>query len=187
MTKSGREIVEIFEAFDLTGTAWSAAQLTGCDAKTVTRYVAVREAGGDPLGRAARPRLIGAFMTKIEELVDRSKGKIRADVAHRKITAMGYRGSERSTRRAVAEVKEAWRAGRRRRYRPWSRSRDVAAAGLGRWPADRRVEDPAVLGVAGLVAVPGGDPRLGPAARHADLVPGPGAAAGSLGHCILKA
>ena len=58
-------------------------------------------------------------MPKIEELVDRSKGKIRADVAHRKITAMGYRGSERSTRRAVAEVKAAWRAGRRRRYRPW--------------------------------------------------------------------
>ena len=28
-------------------------------------------------------------------------------------------GSERSTRRAVAEVKEAWHAGRRRQYRPW--------------------------------------------------------------------
>jgi transposase len=119
MTKSGREIMEIFEAFDLTGTAWSAAQLTGCDAKTVTRYVAVRDAGGDPLARAARPRLIDGFMPKIEELVDRSRGKIRADVAHRKITAMGYRGSERPARRAVAEVKEAWRAGRRRRYRPW--------------------------------------------------------------------
>jgi transposase len=119
MTKSGREIVEIFEAFDLTGTAWSAAQLTGCDAKTVARYVAVRDAGGDPLATAVRPRLIDAFMPKVEELVDRSKGKIRADVAHRKITAMGYRGSERSARRAVAEVKQAWRAGRRRRYRPW--------------------------------------------------------------------
>jgi transposase len=119
VTKSGREIMEIFEAFDLTGTAWSAAQLTGCDAKTVARYVAVREAGGDPLARTARPRLIDAFMPKIEELVDRSKGKIRADVAYRKITAMGYRGSQRSTRRAVAEVKAAWRAGRRRRYRPW--------------------------------------------------------------------
>jgi len=119
MTKSGREIMEIFEAFDLTGTAWSAAQLTGCDAKTVARYVAARETGGDPLARAVRPRLIDPFMPKIEELVDRSKGKIRADVAHRKITAMGYGGSERSTRRAVAEVKEAWQAGRRRRYRPW--------------------------------------------------------------------
>ena len=119
MTKSGREIVEIFEAFDLTGTAWSAAQLTGCDAKTVARYVAIRDAGADPLAKAVRPRMIDAFMAKVEELVDRSKGKIRADVVHRKITAMGYRGSERSTRRAVAEVKGAWRAGRRRRYRPW--------------------------------------------------------------------
>ena len=119
MTKSGREIMEIFEAFDLTGTAWSAAQLTGYDAKTVARYVAIREAGGDPLAKTSRPRLIDVFMPKLEELVDRSKGKIRADVAHRKITAMGYQGSERSTRRAVAEVKEAWRSGRRRRYRPW--------------------------------------------------------------------
>jgi transposase len=111
--------MEIFEAYDLTGTAWSAAQLAGCDAKTVARYVAVRDAGGDPLARAARPRAIDAFMAKIEELVDRSKGRIRADVVHRKVTAMGYGGSERSTRRAVAEVKEAWQAGRRRRYRPW--------------------------------------------------------------------
>ena len=111
MTKSGREIMEIFEAFDLTGTAWSAAQLTGCDAKTVARYVAVRDAGGDPLAKTCRPRLIDALMPKVEELVDRSKGKIRADVAHRKLAAMGYRGSERSTRRAVAEVKQAWHAG----------------------------------------------------------------------------
>jgi hypothetical protein len=90
VTKSGREIMEIFEAFDLTGTAWSAAQLAGYDAKTVARYVAIREAGGDPLARAARPRLIDVFMPKIEEMVQRSKGKIRADAAHRKITAMGY-------------------------------------------------------------------------------------------------
>ena len=97
MTKSGREVMEIFEAFDLTGTAWSAAQLAGCDAKTVARYVAVRQAGGDPLAKAVRPRLIDEFMDKIEEMVDRSKGKIRADVAHRKLAAMGYPGSERST------------------------------------------------------------------------------------------
>jgi hypothetical protein len=82
MTKSGREIMEIFEAFDLTGTAWSAGQLAGCDAKTVARYVAVRDAGGDPLTKAARPRMIDGFMPKIEELVDRSSGKIRGDRAH---------------------------------------------------------------------------------------------------------
>ena len=64
MTRSGRESWS-FEAFDLTGTAWPTAQLAGCDAKTVARYVAA---------------------------VDR---------------------------RAAAEVKQAWRAERRRRYRPW--------------------------------------------------------------------
>ena len=111
MTKFGREIMEIFEAFDLTGTAWLAAQLTGCDAKTVARYVAVRDAGGILLAKTSRPRLIDGFMPKVEELVDRSKGRIRADVAHRNLAAMGYRGSERSTRRAVAEVKVALHAG----------------------------------------------------------------------------
>jgi transposase len=111
--------VEIFEAYDLTGTVWSASQLAGCDPKTVARYVAVRDAGGDPQARTVRPKAVDPYLAKVEEMVDRSRGKIRADVVHRKITAMGYRGSERSARRAVAEVKEAWRAGRRRRYRPW--------------------------------------------------------------------
>jgi len=46
--------------------------LAGCDAKTVARYVAVRDAGGDPLAQAGRPWLIDGFMPKIEELIDRS-------------------------------------------------------------------------------------------------------------------
>ena len=45
-TKSGREIIEIFEAFDLTGAAWSVAQLAGCHAKTVARaWRSARRAG----------------------------------------------------------------------------------------------------------------------------------------------
>jgi len=32
---------------------------------------------------------------------------------------MGFAGSERTTRRAVAEVRAAYRAGRRRVHRPW--------------------------------------------------------------------
>ena len=89
MTKSGREIMEILEAFDLTGTAWSAAQLTGCDAKTVARYVRGPGCGPGIRWRAARPRLIDGFLPKLEELVDRSKGKIRADVAHRRSRRWG--------------------------------------------------------------------------------------------------
>lgn len=30
------------------------------------------------------------------------KGRIRADIVHRRITAMGFRGGDRTTRRAVA-------------------------------------------------------------------------------------
>jgi transposase len=111
--------MEILEAFDLTGCAHSAAQLAGTDRKTVARYVALRDAGADPAVRERRPRSVDEFAGKVEELVDRSSGKIRADVVHRRLTAMGYAGSERSTRRAVAEAKAAWRAGHRRNYRPW--------------------------------------------------------------------
>src|SRR6266545_4840306 len=111
--------MEIFEAFDLTRCSWSAAQLAGCDAKTVARYVAMREAGGDPFTPTARPKAIDPFLAKVEELVDRSKGKIRADKVHERLAVMGYGGSDRSTRRAVAQIKQSWRAGRRRVYRPW--------------------------------------------------------------------
>jgi hypothetical protein len=44
------------------------------------------------------------------------KSKIRADKVHERLTSMGFTGSERSTRQAVAEIKAAWRAGRRRVY-----------------------------------------------------------------------
>ena len=126
MTKSDREIMEILEAYDLTRCAHSAGQLAGCDAKTVKRYVALRDAGGgDPFTRTVRPKLIDGFLVKVEELVDNSKGKIRADKVHERLVAMGFAGTERTTRRAVAAAKSAWRAGRRRTYRPW-----VAEPGL---------------------------------------------------------
>jgi hypothetical protein len=92
VTKSDREIMEIVESYDLTRCAFSAAQLAGCDPKTVQRYVALREAGGgDPLLRSAapRPKLIDAFLPKVEELVDTSKGRIRADKVHERLVAMG--------------------------------------------------------------------------------------------------
>src|SRR5438874_10220086 len=118
--------MEILEAYDLTRCAHSAGQLAGCDPKTVKRYVARRDAGGgDPFTRAPRPKLIDAFLPKVEELVDQSKGRIRADKVHERLVAMGFSGTERTTRRAVAAAKSAWRAGRRRTCRPW-----VPEAGL---------------------------------------------------------
>jgi hypothetical protein len=117
--KSAGEIMEILEAFDLTGSLRDAGELAGCSHHTVARYVAAREAGGGSDRPAARPRLIEEFLPKVEEWVDNSKGKIRADRAHEKLLALGFTGSERTTRRAVAGVKKAYRAGNTRVHRPW--------------------------------------------------------------------
>lgn len=119
MKKSDREIMEILEAFDATGCAHSAALLAGVDPKTVRRYVAARDAGRPVDAPVARAKLIDAFMGKVEELVDASEGRVRADVVHERLELMGFIGDERTTRRAVAVVKAAWRDGHRRSYRPW--------------------------------------------------------------------
>jgi len=118
--KSAEEIMEILEAYDLTGSFRAAAALAGCSHHTVARLVGARDAGRLVPGRSeARPRVTDPFLEKIEEWVERSRGRIGADQAHGRLVAMGYQGSERSTRRAVAAAKEAYRSGRRRVFRPW--------------------------------------------------------------------
>jgi transposase len=112
--------MDILEAFDLTRCAHSAAALAGVDEKTVARYVAIRDAGGDPFTPARRARAIDPFLGKIEELVANSQGRVRADVVHQRLVAMGFTGTDRTTRRTVAEAKAAWKAGHRRKYRPWT-------------------------------------------------------------------
>ena len=113
--------MEILEAFDLAGTLRGAAELAGCDHKTVAHWVRAREEAGGGLPVPVRPRpRVDAFAEKVEEWVDRSRGRIRADVAHQRLLAMGYMGSERTTRRAVAAAKRAWRAEHGRRTRPWT-------------------------------------------------------------------
>ena len=119
MKKSDREIMEILEAFDATGCAHSAAGLAGVDPKTVRRYVAKRDAGRPVDEPVQRPKLIDPFLPKIEELVEQSEGAVRADVVHERLVALGFIGDERTTRRAVATVKQSYRDGRRRQYRPW--------------------------------------------------------------------
>jgi transposase len=117
--KSAEEIMKMLEAFDLTGSLRDAGEMAGCSHHTVGKHVAARDAGMLTDQAAARPMLIDEFLPKLEEWMEHSTGKIRADVAHDKLLALGYQGSERTTRRAVATVRTAFRAGRIRVHRPW--------------------------------------------------------------------
>ena len=42
-----------------------------------------------------------------------------SDVVHQRLVGLGFIGDERTTRRAVASVKQLYRDGHRRQYRPW--------------------------------------------------------------------
>lgn len=117
--KSAEQIMEILQAFGLTGSYRDAGELAGVSHHTVARYVVARGAGRGLDRAAARPQLIDEFSPKVEEWVEASKGKVRADVAHEKLLALGFTGSERTTRRAVAAVKKAHRLGNTRVHRPW--------------------------------------------------------------------
>lgn len=117
--KSDGEIMEILAAYDLTGSFRAAAELTGCSHHTVARQVAARDAGKPIAEPVYRGRVTDPFLPKIEEWVEASRGKIRADKAHDRLGGLGYEGSERSTRRAVAQVRAAYRLGRARVHRPW--------------------------------------------------------------------
>jgi transposase len=113
------EVMQILEAYDLCQSYRGAARLAGVSEHTVARYVAERDAGRALGAGVHRSRQIDPYLAKMEEWVERSHGKVRSDVCHEKLAALGYRGSERTTRRAVAQAKARYRTGQRRVYRPW--------------------------------------------------------------------
>jgi transposase len=119
VVKHAGDVVEILEAFDLTGSLREAARLTGCSPMTVARYVRLRERGQAAPDPVRRDQILDPYLAKLEEWVERSHGRVRADIAHEKLCALGFDGSERTTRRAVAEIKRAYGAGHRRVFRPW--------------------------------------------------------------------
>jgi hypothetical protein len=88
--KHAEEIMGILDTFDLTGSYRAAAELSGCDHHTVARYVTARDAGELSARPARRAQLIDTFLPKLEEWVDASHGRIRADVAHDQLVVMGY-------------------------------------------------------------------------------------------------
>ncbi len=151
----------MLEAFDLRSSR-DAGELAGCSHHTVAAYVARRDEGRlGGAGPVRRERIIDPWMAKIEEWVERSCGKIRADRCYAKLKALGFEGSDRTVRRAVAACKNSFAAGRRRVYRPWIAEPEMWAQwDWGAGPV-RRAKDE-VLCVAGVVEVPGGDRDLGP-------------------------
>jgi len=168
MTKSGRHVMEILEAFDLTHCAYAAAKLTGVDPKTVARYVAVRDAGGNPFEPVPRARIIDPYLEKIEELVERSHGKVRADVVHdNHLCPYGLR--------LVTSARRAVRSPRPRRpmtsvtAAPTDRGCPNQGCGhstTGQGSRSVRTADVSVLCLGGLEPVPGGGSHLGPHPSH---------------------
>lgn len=57
--------------------SWPVARTT-----PLKHYVDRRAAAGEIDRVAARPQLIDEYLPKVEEWVERSKGKVRADLAH---------------------------------------------------------------------------------------------------------
>ncbi len=80
--KHAGDVVEILEAFDLTGSLREAARLTGCSPMTVARYVRLRETGQATADPVRRDQILDAFLPKLESILD-----------HRRL--MGDRRSER--------------------------------------------------------------------------------------------
>ena len=112
--------MEVCEAFDLTKSYRAAGQLTGVDHHTVARAVAARALGTELTDEPTlRSKVAEAFADKILEWIERSSGKVRADVVHDKLVAMGYSGSERTTRRVVAALKADYEHEHHRIYKPW--------------------------------------------------------------------
>lgn len=149
--------MNMLEAFDLTGSLRDAGELAGVSHHTVARYVQARDASALSGRPEPRAQLIDEFLPKLEEWIERSEGKLRADVAHERLVALGYTGSERTSRRAAARVKKDYRLGRVRVHRPW-----VTEPGMWlqydfrRRAGHRRGQDDVVRRVAGLVPLPGG-------------------------------
>ena len=109
--------MEILNAYDLTGSYRAAAELCGCSHHTVKKAVEDRNAGLSPATR--RARMIDDWRDVLEGWVTDSKGKIRGDKAHERLRSLGYTGTDRTTRRALAEIKSQWRLGNTRVHRPW--------------------------------------------------------------------
>lgn len=116
--KSSREYMDIVNAYEDLGSYRAAAQLCGTTHKTVRRMVERRSAGDEEWLSSPRPKQTDPYLELIRTRVKATDGRISAKRLLPHARAAGYTGSDRTFRRAVAEVKVVWRRARRI-YRPW--------------------------------------------------------------------
>ena len=96
--KSPGEFMEILATYDLTKSYRATAEICGVSHNTVRSFIKARDEGR--INEATRRTSTKAepFMGQIEAWVKASKGKIRGDIAHERLVALGYTGSARTTR-----------------------------------------------------------------------------------------
>ena len=119
MKKNDREIMEIFEAFDATECAHSAARLAGVDPKTVRRYARMRDTGvsvGAPGHRTEADRPVPGQDRGVGGTLARQGPRGQGP---RAAAAAGVRRGRADHPPGGREAKARWRAGHRRTYRPW--------------------------------------------------------------------
>lgn len=110
--------MDIVNAYEQTGSYRAVAKLCGTTHKTVRRLIERREAGETVMHYHPRPKATDPYLSLIEDKVKATKGRISAKRLLPLAKAAGYSGSARTFRRAVAEVKAAYRK-ERRVFRPW--------------------------------------------------------------------
>ncbi|MCI2976428.1 MAG: hypothetical protein MP439_10210 [Ferrimicrobium sp.] len=120
--KDSTQAMNILEAYDLYQSYNQAARECHCSPNTVKALVQARNDGTLATRGRRRQGASSIFMADelslIAELVEASDGFIRADVIHRRLQGIGYKGSGRSTRRAVRKEKTKYRRAHARIYWP---------------------------------------------------------------------
>ncbi|MCG2622701.1 IS21 family transposase [Arthrobacter sp. I2-34] len=112
--------MEILAAYDLTRSYRAAAAVCGVSHNTVRAYVQAREEGRPAPAAARRGRKTDPYLDHMVRWVKDSRGRIRGDVVHEKLVALGYDGSIRTTRGVLAGLKEKYRLENTRVHRPWT-------------------------------------------------------------------
>ncbi len=106
--KDSTKVMNILESFDLYQSYNQTARAHNCSPNTVKALVVARK-NGTLAQRGVRQTSLSMFDTDqlhlIKELVEAPEGVIRTNVVHKRLVAIGYKGSERSTRRAVRKEK----------------------------------------------------------------------------------